>query len=190
MLEIKDPEENSELEISNERKLFYKKILIKSGIFCGILCVFFGLLLSFTLLGRKSWRNGLKNEIQTVFESYGLNDFSVGEYVRIKNNTTVSCAVYKMLKEKKETPGKYAVIIRVPTVFGPMAAVYTFEKGKSEGKFIGFAHVKTRASKTVIDASLNMQIVYWGKRIPAIVDSEILPSSNKKNSGGKRNEKK
>ena len=65
-----------------------------------------------------------------------------------------------------------------------------YEKGKSEGKFIGFAHVKTHASKTVIDASLNMQIVYWGKRIPAIVDSEILPSSNKKNSGGKRNEKK
>lgn len=188
MLELNDTDENPDLAVINEKKLFYKKLLIKSSIFCGILVVFFCLLLSFTLMGRKSWKNGLRNEIQTVFTENSFTEFSPGEYVRIKNNTTVSCGVYKAVSsEQKILSGKYAVIIRVPTIFGPVAAVYTFEKGKSNADFIGFAHIKAPFSDTVKNTSVNMQVGYWGGRIPAIVDSEIeTVAKTKKSKGAKK----
>ena len=156
-------------QVNSEKKTFYKNISIKAGIFCGILAVFFAILVAFSLLGRKSWRVGLSNEIEKVFEEKSYSEYSVGEYVKLNSIMSVNCAVFKALPFTKKDFDSYAVIIRTPTLYGPVAAVYVYETKRSEATFIGFARINERIDGSIRNAALNSQVRYWAGKIPEII---------------------
>lgn len=164
---------------TSEKKIFYKNMSIKAGIFCGILAVFFGLLVTFSLLGRKSWRSGLKHEIERVFSENSYSEYSVGEYVRLDSAMNVNCAVFNAESEVKKDFESYAVIIRFPTLYGPVAAVYVHESKKTEATFIGFAQINSRLSDSIKSATMNSQVAYWATKIPSITATAVSASATK-----------
>ncbi|MCI7577483.1 MAG: hypothetical protein MST12_04440 [Spirochaetia bacterium] len=164
--------EEIDVKETDAMKMFYKKISIRAGIFCGILVVFFGLLVTLSLVSRKSWRTGLRSEIGKVFLLNSISEYSVGEYVKVNSGMTVNCAVYKLNSvEDNKKSYDYAVIIRVPTLYGPMAAVYLFSRSNGNVIFVDFAQLDVPVSKSVKNSSMNSQIAYWAGKIPAIVNN-------------------
>lgn len=156
-------------QVNSEKKTFYKNMSIKAGVFCGILAVFFAILVLFSLLGRKNWKAGMRHEIERVFEEKSYAEYFVGEYVKINSIMSVNCAVFNAQPSVKKDSPAYAVIIRMPTLYGPVAAVYVYETKKSEAAFIGFAQINERLVESLKNASFNSQVKYWGKKIPEIV---------------------
>lgn len=162
--------EDIEFESSNEKKLFYKHLAIRSGIFCGMLVVFFGLLVTFTLLGRKSWRSGLGNEIKKVFAENHIEGYEVGDYLRLSTSISVNCGVFSLVPvDPKKSEKAYCVIVRVPTLYGPVAAVYLYKDGRDSSDFVDFAQLNGPVSKAINSAALNSQISYWAEKVPAII---------------------
>lgn len=156
-------------QLDSEKKTFYINMSIKAGIFCGILAVFFAILVVFSLLGRKSWRVGLGNEIERVFEETSYSEYSVGEYVKLNSIMSFNCAVYRALPFTKKDSDAYAVIVRTPTLYGPVALVYVYETKRPDATFIGFAQINERLEGSVKNASLNSQVRYWAGKIPEII---------------------
>ncbi len=157
--------------VDNEKKLFYKMLLVKCGIFCGILAGFFAVLVLFTLLGRNSWKNGLKKETAQVLKENGVENIELGNWVKIRSALTVSVSVYEAFGENSESE-KYAVIVRVPTLYGPVPAVYVYSAPDSV-EFIGFSHIAGKTNAHIKDNSINSQIEYWKNRIPAVVRTKF-----------------
>ena len=157
--------------VDNERKLFYKTLLIKCGIFCGILAGFFAVLILFTLLGRNSWKNGLKKETAQVLEDNAIENIQLGNWIKIKTALTVSVSVYEAFSEDTENE-MYAVIIRVPTLYGPVPAVYIYSS-KNGAKFVGFSHIAGKTNSRIKMNAENSQIEYWKNKIPAIINSKF-----------------
>lgn len=157
--------------VDNEKKLFYKTLLIKCGIFCGILAGFFAVLVLFTLLGRNSWKNGLKKETSQVLKDNGIENIQLGNWVNIKTALTVSVSVYEAISENTENE-MYAVIIRVPTLYGPVPAVYIYSD-KNGAQFIGFSHIAGKTNSHIKASSENSQIEYWKNKIPVILNSKF-----------------
>lgn len=160
--------------VDNEKKLFYKTLLIKCGIFCGILAGFFAVLVLFTLLGRNSWKNGLKKETSQVLKDNGIENIQLGNWVKIKTALTVSVSVYEAISENTENTENemYAVIIRVPTLYGPVPAVYIYSD-KNGAQFIGFSHIAGKTNSHIKASSENSQIEYWKNKIPVILNSKF-----------------
>lgn len=162
--------EEIDVEAANAKKIFYKKISIKAGIFCGILVILFGLLVTLSLVSRNSWRTGLRNEIEKVFALNSISEYSVGEYVRLNSGMSVNCAIYKVNSvDENRKSFDHAVIIRVPTLYGPMAAVYLYNCTNGKVDFVDFAQLDVPVSKSVKNSSMNSQIAYWADKIPVIV---------------------
>lgn len=164
----------------SKKKLFYKNMSIKAGIFCGILAVFFGLLVAFTLLGRKSWRTGMGREIEKLFAEKSYSTYSVGKYIKLNSTMTVNCAVYEAVSPEKKDYDSFAVIIRMPSLYGPIACVYIYESKKTEAQFIGFAQINDRVEEPLKNAAMHSQIKYWGKKIPAITAAAKEGKNEKK----------
>lgn len=185
------PNESTEdMEYNNEKKVYYQRLLKKAGIFCGILVFFFCFLLLFVVLAKSSWRTGLANQIQKVFEINGITQYSVGEYVRIKSPMTVNCAVYKAnsVTDENTNPKNYAVIIRFPTIFGPVAGVYLYREKKHRVDFVDFAQINGPVSDAIKDSAMRSQVEYWADKIPAIVNNAVVETNKvnvKTKKGGK-----
>lgn len=180
MLRHSFQEEN--MEPASGNSVFYKQMYIKAGIVCGILVVFLSILILVSLLARKSWRTGLRNEIEKVFAENSVTEYSVGEYLKLNSNISFICSVYRAEKVSKGNNDSYAVIVRVATLYGPVAAVYVYEATRQEANFIGFAQLNDRVVESVKNATMNSQVLYWSKKIPAIVKTA--------SKGENKNEKK
>lgn len=167
-------------QVSSEKKQFYKTISIKAGIFSGILILFFMILLLFSILGRKSWRVGLSTQIEKVFNENSISEYSIGEYVHLNSIMSVNCAVYRANTVSKRTYDSYAIIIRIPTLYGPVAAVYIYEEKKSKAEFIDFAQINDMISDSIKNVTLNSQIEYWAKKIPQIISTTKEEQNEKK----------
>ena len=177
--ELEEYTEN-ELKQESAKKLFYKKLAIKAGIFCGMLTVFFGILITAAYFGRKSWRTGLRTEIEKVFAQNSFTEYSVGENVKLNSTLAVNCSVYKAESVEKKDFDAYALIIRMPTLYGPVGSVYVYETKKSQTQFIGFAQIKGAINQSVQNAALNSQVKYWGQKIPKIIATADREGKNEK----------
>lgn len=149
-----------------------KKRLMQCGIFFAILLILFGVLVFFTIVSRSSWQRGLEQQVaQTLSEhqhTYTIVDKDV-----LDSPFVSSAASFLVTNGDSATPlgasTEHAVIVRVPTLFGPLPAVYLYTEGEKTATFVAFATLDGKARAAVEANAKNAQIAYWATRIPKIV---------------------
>ncbi|MBO4387641.1 MAG: hypothetical protein J5817_11600 [Treponema sp.] len=169
------PAELDSVEVTNADLERYKKQLVKFGIFSLILVACLAFLILFSLMARSSWQQGLKEQVYQYFESQGKK-VSVHEGDKIRSVFSTSAASFKVEGLEKEC---HAVIIRITTLYGPVAALYTCTDDEfHEVQFVDFLKLSPKISQAVKNSSVNSQIAYWEKSIPKIVQSGLAEESN------------
>ncbi|MBR4385071.1 MAG: hypothetical protein IKP51_00960 [Treponema sp.] len=168
------PAELDSVEVTNADLERYKKQLVKFGIFSLILTACMAFLILFSLMARNSWQQGLRVQVQNCFESQGKK-VSVHEGDKIRSVFSVSAASFKVEGLEKDC---HAVIIRITTIYGPVAALYTCTDDEfHEVQFVDFLKLSPKVSQAVKNSSVNSQIAYWEKAIPKIVQSGLEESN-------------
>lgn len=176
--EIDEEQEEEEIskikERSSERRLFYKKLLSKYGVFCALLTALFVILTVAVVFSRDSWKSGLKNEITEVLHENGLETVAVGEWIKVKSALSVSLSLYNASSDDSKISG--AAIVRVPTLWGSVAAVYLCREGLWE--FVNFSHVSSPTAFQVKQSAFSSQIHYWQNKLNKVSHtlSENKPS--------------
>lgn len=155
-------------EKSSERSLFYKKLFSKYGVFCALLVILFVILAVATMFSRESWKRGLQDEITEVLSKNGLDTVTLGQWIKVNSALSVSLSLYSASSGDGKTSS--AAIVRVPTLWGAMAAVYLCREG--EWEFVDFSHISSPTSAQVKQSSLSSQIRYWQNKL-AKVSSEL-----------------
>lgn len=146
-----------------------KKILKNFSIFFGMIFGMTAILVTFTLLSRSSWRNGLALEMQHVLDSYPETHYTVSKNLRIDSTFSTSAAVYSLLKrDERRNEKHYGVIVRIPSVLGPLPAVFVYEE-KSGVFFAGYAIDNGKAGETVSVEIASNVMKYWEDMIPRII---------------------
>ncbi|MBO6132206.1 MAG: hypothetical protein J6P28_09620 [Treponema sp.] len=169
------PAELDSVEVTNADLERYKKQLVKFGIFSLILVACMAFLILFSLIARNSWQQGLRGQVQECFASHGKK-VSVHEGDKLRSVFSVSAASFKVDGLEKDC---HAVIIRITTLYGPVAALYTCTDDEfHEVQFVDFLKLSPKVSQAVKNSSLNSQIAYWEKAIPKIVQSGMAEANN------------
>ncbi|MBR1404481.1 MAG: hypothetical protein IJ558_09910 [Treponema sp.] len=147
-----------------------KKYLIIFATFFGIIFGITAILVTMTLVSRNSWKTALAQEMQVVLDDYSHGSFSVGKYLELNANISTSSAVYSLLKKDgNQTEKYYGVIVRVPSILGPVPAVFIYNEKKGV-TFAGYASDLGKAG-TTIQLSLSSGVMnYWEHMIPKILD--------------------
>ena len=162
---------DSEIEARVQIDPAVKKQLVQYGITACVFFILFLVLMCSVLISRKSWRNGLKAQLVSVYSED--SDCEVGDYEPVDTPFSVSCASYTLTK-KNDNSVYHAVIIRVQTMFGPVPAVYTYREGDESADFVSFVTLNKRIESTVINNARYSQIAYWSRRIPSIIAGKDL----------------
>jgi hypothetical protein len=98
-------------------------------------------------LTRSSWQKGLKTQLQTVLDRVQPGEYLAGKNIPLKSNLESSSAVFELLTPESTVaeligsipPAKqYGVILRVPSLFGPLPGVFRVD-GTGVVHFVGFA---------------------------------------------------
>ncbi|MBQ5400270.1 MAG: hypothetical protein IIU15_03480 [Treponema sp.] len=140
-----------------------KEWLIKFAIAAGAVLVLLGLLFLFAFLSRRSWSDGMAEQVQTVLSENDL-EYSVGEMDQIHTGVSASLVSFTLSE-----PEKHGVIVRVSTLYGPIPAVFIYNEENRKASFVGFADLKGIAENIIVPAVKGSQIPYWEGRIPKIV---------------------
>ncbi len=156
-----------------------KRQLIQCGIFTGIIFGFFAVLTGFVFLSRANWNKGLKVAIYEVLKMNDMESYSFGKPVNINNNMSVSAACFEMKDESEKSCG-YVMIMRMTTYYGPLPAVFYYEKETETVKFLGIYGMKSSVRKYVNNNENDRIIRHWSEKC-RLIFSEI-----EKRSGGNR----
>lgn len=146
-----------------------KKNLTIFSIFFGIIIGMTALLIIMTLLSRNSWKNGLAQEVQNVLDSYQPSTYTVAKSLQLDSTFATSSAVFSLMKkggQKKQ--GHYGIIVRMPSILGPLPGVFVYDEGGSVF-FAGYAVDNGKASSTVDRHVSSTIIKYWEDMIPKII---------------------
>lgn len=157
-------------EASEAKNKWYQNKQLKDyGIFILILIVLFALLAAFTLLNRNAWNKGLREEVKNVLIKNGYKEIKIAdENIKINSPFSTSSAAFYFTSSELKKENAIAIILKVTTFYGPVAAVYVYEQ-KDSVKFIDFINCPSHIGKQNKDISKNMQIAYWQKRIPSLL---------------------
>ena len=155
--------------IDEEKKKIFQKFAVIFGMIFGMTV----LLVVFTLISRNSWKASLALEVQNVLDTYSDSQFTVSNSLQLNSSFSTSAAVYSLLKKDERVAGKYyGVIVRVPSIVGPLPAVFIYREGGSVS-FVGYAIDNGKASETVkLQLSTNV-LRYWEDMIPKIVAKTV-----------------
>lgn len=152
-------------------KASLKKLMIKYVSFSLILFSLFLLLSLSTVLSRKSWTLGLKNQIQNTLDvALPEENLVVENAIQIEQPLSVSAACYVLTDEEKSYTNGRAVIVRVTGIAGPSASLFIRKPGEDDFSYIGVI-----SDEQLYDDSFPWygvsyrQIEYWKKRIPLII---------------------
>lgn len=148
----------------------YKQFFKNYSIFLGMIVVILGILIYSIFLSRKSWENNLKTTVERVLDDYEANQWSVLAGKRINNPHSLTAACYEA--RSRNTGELYAaVIIRIETFYGPVAAVYLCDD-ENNVTFVGFSTLHGRIEKILKSNSYDRRIGYWSKKIPYILGKQ------------------
>jgi hypothetical protein len=134
-------------------------------------CVFAGFLLTGVALSfvcaaaQKSWGGGLARQAANLFG----DEFAVGERVAFSSAFGTTGAAFSLKTPQGDAvAGRYAVIMRVATLYGP--AVCVFLCG-TDGyvEFKGTAGIQESLAPQFNSPVVRSQIAYWERRMPGIV---------------------
>ncbi len=168
-------EENAAQEID-----INKTRLIKSSILSGIIIVLFGLLFLFIFLSRSSWNNGLKDKIQKVLSEKSDNgvELFVDEMDEINSGASSIVVSYSLVGSNNKASQFHAILVRMNTLYGPMASIFLYDAVTEETRFFDFADFDSIARDSIIPALQCSQIPYWENRIPKIMKASRSVSAD------------
>ena len=147
-------------------------MLIKYLYFLGILVVITAILVSFTLLSRKTWQSGLKEQVaQVLQQSKKDTSYTIDDGIDIKTAFSTIGIVFTV-KEKGSKTSEYAVLLRVATLYGPLPALFLYTP-ENEVKFVTFITFGGKAEQQIENISKYSQIAYWSKKVPSIVETGL-----------------
>lgn len=147
-----------------------KRILKTFAVFFGIIFAMCVLIVIFSLIARNSWKTGLAVEVQKVLDTYNESHYTVGKYIDLDSNLSTSAAVYALLKKDVVKSQKYyGVIVRTPSILGPIPAVFIYNEEKGV-TFVGYAIDNGKASDTVDRQIASNVMNYWENMIPLIIE--------------------
>ncbi len=147
-----------------------KKNLTVFSILFGIIFGLTVILISMTLISRNSWKKGLAFEVQHVLDSYQGGTYTVTKNLQLNSTFSTSAAVYSLMKKDEQKNRKYyGVIVRMPSILGPLPGVFIYGEGRGVS-FAGYAIDNGKASVTV-ERQLSSNILnYWEEMIPKIIE--------------------
>ena len=151
-----------------------KKQLFELGIFTVLLLIIMAILSLFIMFSRNSWKNGLKNALESVLKENGYS-YSIEEMENLDNPFSVSCALYKcknLSEEQSSSKAEHIVLVRMQTLYGAMPAVFFYDDEAKTATFVDFVSLHGKAKKSIEDGS-HGRILYWEKRIPGIVNGHL-----------------
>lgn len=137
------------------------------GCFAVIISVFFFSVFGLSLLSEKKWNEGLKKSIQSVISEKYPDTWIIGNPVPLKSTFSTSANLYE-LRNRDNAERYYAIIIRIPTMYGHMPAVYIYNKNDG-AEFAGYAAVHGRVQKLLEENKADSSVNFWLERIPAII---------------------
>lgn len=150
-----------------KKDISYSNFFKNYGIFISILIVIFGILIYFSIISQKSWKNNLKTSIETVLNEIDEDSWTLGNNYKINNPLSLLSALYDA-KNKKNGENYKAMIIRVQTFYGPLPAVFIIDKDNNV-TFKGYASLHGRVANQIKDNNSNKRINYWKEKIPTLI---------------------
>lgn len=142
-----------------------KTRLIKLGIMALVVLVTLGLLFLFVFLSRTSWKNGTAEQIQKVLLDNGF-ECSVEE-MDTNHGTIASNVVSFSLSGSEKMEKKHGVLVRMTSIFGPLAGVFMYDDGNDRATFVDFVSLDGFAKETINSVVRSSQISYWEKKLPS-----------------------
>lgn len=144
----------------------YKQFFRNYGIVAAFLLLAFVILIYSVKLTRNSWSAGLRSSVERVLNEE-VDLWLVGENIEITSPMTTNAAAYNIMnKQTKEI--SQAVIVRVTTLYGPVACVFTCNDN-NDVEFVGFSSLHGRIALQFKDKSFDQRIDYWQRKIPSIL---------------------
>lgn len=150
-----------------ENKIDQKKLWKIYCIFFFIVLFFGFVLIGMTKLSKRSWDEGLKTSVSETLRSKQPDVWIVGNKIPLNSAFATSACLFE-LRNKDSAEKFYAIIVRTPTIYGHMPAVFIYSKNKGVD-FIGYSNIKGRIKNLLEQNSTDMSINYWLERIPLIV---------------------
>lgn len=166
---IQDEEMSVSVDINRTR-------LIKFGILIGTVLVLLGLLFLFTFLSRSSWSSGLSSEIGKVLSDNGI-ECTVGKMDDVRSGVSANLVSFSL-----DGDPRHAVMVRIPTLYGPIPGVFIYSSETSSARFIGFYGVKGMAEDAILSAARESQVSYWERKIPKVMENVTGLSAAKEES--------
>ena len=148
-------------------KNFYKTFFKNYGILSAIIVSVFVLLFLTVKLSRKSWSENLRSSVESVLNDNMAGEWTVRNFIPLKSTISTNAAVYEIKNNKNSTSAR-AVIIRVPTFYGPMPVVYICDS-EMNVTFAGCATVHGIIKRQFTQVGASRRIKYWQERVPYIL---------------------
>lgn len=148
-----------------------KELLRIYGIFSGILIFMLGIIIGAVKISERRRENKLRAAVVKVFSENTEDERQIGKFIKIKSPASLNAALYE-INDLRSASKDYALILRVQTLYGPVPAVFLYNKDGG-AKLIGFAAISGRIKRLLQDDSSNPRISYWEKRIPGIVNDTL-----------------
>ncbi|MCR5063331.1 MAG: hypothetical protein K6A89_08625 [Treponema sp.] len=149
-------------------KISNKDFFIKYGILVGVITVLFFLMFYTVKISNKSWNKYLRSNIEITLEENEPNTWTVDNPIKINNSFAMNAAGFDV-RNRKNGETRKAVIIRVQSIYGPLAAVFTVSKS-GEVYFSGYSSVHSRVLNQLNSDVLNKKLEYWKDKIPYILE--------------------
>lgn len=165
---------------TSPNKSVYLEMLRKFGIFFGFCIVAIALTTVIVRSSEKKWRNGLWHDVNTVLNEKFPDVWSVGSYVELTSPVAHNMACYEIVSRQNRNNQNYAIILRIDTLYGPLLAVFMYDK-TSTASFVGYANLHGRIAQRLAANKSDSRILYWETRI-----SKIMEKALDHNDGGEK----
>lgn len=137
----------------------------RGGLLFIIIAGFFALLVFTTFIGRSYWKNGLKSEIEQTFKEKGLEDISLGDWLRVESPATGSMSIYRAMRPSEDAE-MFAAIARVPTLYGAVPAVFLCTGEAVD--FVGLVRLSSDTEGRIVSTSGN-SLPYWQNKVLSVL---------------------
>lgn len=139
------------------------------GIFLAVSVVLVAGAAAAVVAARPSWRDAFGGDVQRALDSRWPGRWRVGGVVEIGSSMATSAAAYEIGGAGESGT---AVVVRIPSLVGPVAAVFAVPAGAELAEFVGYAE-DLGAAGAVLDSRITGGILrYWQAAVPEMIRGE------------------
>lgn len=158
--------------MSDNKNVLSSQKFKKASIFAALALIIFCLLVLMTLATKNSWKFYLGKAVENTLFENDETSYKIGDYICVNTGLASSTAIFELNKNSFNDGSYYAVIIKITTMYGPLPAVFIYEKNTG-AQFIDFILAQGKVKEQILHTSQNSQIAYWANRIPGIVEKSL-----------------